>query len=381
MCDTCDDAAMVLPDGSTGPCQACRDFASDGASPTATTARKVRAVMPDNAPLVQAHRQLAATTASASYERPADASRWTNPADGTTASASEETITVQEAWEAAGGNPGIKATKQELLGALRAMDEAVDECDEKHRAPAPIQSASASGDCTDGGKCGAGGYCAECPHRAPAPSREAYDLLVEVARMVADGNFNQAECIAKARAALAGREAAPIDVPAGYAAWMNRTSAFPHADDTRHPFDAFKAGVEFAAAALAQPAAPVVGMREAFNVWCPYEGAPDPWKVWQDAWAACVVAARSAPVVPEGWTGRAFWVLEQFTEGRSTGYWDGGNSRSFTTDINKAVQFCRKDDAFWGTRGWRGQDTQIMEHIMLAAAPSHPEPAGGKEGA
>jgi hypothetical protein len=60
----------------------------------------------------------------------------------TTASASDETITVQEAWEAAGGNPGIKATKQELLDALRVMDEAVDECDDKH-GKAPQQAGEA----------------------------------------------------------------------------------------------------------------------------------------------------------------------------------------------------------------------------------------------
>jgi hypothetical protein len=100
----------------------------------------------------------AATTASASGEKPFagagawfpvdvlgnpmreyEPGKWENcewpssrapaPSPATTASASDETITVQEAWEAAGGNPGIKATKQELLDALRVMDEAVDECD------------------------------------------------------------------------------------------------------------------------------------------------------------------------------------------------------------------------------------------------------------
>lgn len=44
----------------------------------------------------------------------------------------EEKITVQEAWLAAGGNEGIKATRKELFDALKSMDEAVDECDEKH---------------------------------------------------------------------------------------------------------------------------------------------------------------------------------------------------------------------------------------------------------
>ena len=36
------------------------------------------------------------------------------------------TIGIQEAWEAAGGNPGIKATKAELIEALNSLDEACD---------------------------------------------------------------------------------------------------------------------------------------------------------------------------------------------------------------------------------------------------------------
>jgi hypothetical protein len=39
----------------------------------------------------------------------------------------DEYVSVQEAWEAAGGNPGIKANRTELLEALRLMDEADDE--------------------------------------------------------------------------------------------------------------------------------------------------------------------------------------------------------------------------------------------------------------
>lgn len=42
-------------------------------------------------------------------------------------------ISIQEAWEAAGGNPGIKATRQDLLEALKAMDEAIG--DDDARAP------------------------------------------------------------------------------------------------------------------------------------------------------------------------------------------------------------------------------------------------------
>lgn len=40
-----------------------------------------------------------------------------------------QTIGIQEVWEAAGGNPGIKATRDELLEALQAMDEAIDAAD------------------------------------------------------------------------------------------------------------------------------------------------------------------------------------------------------------------------------------------------------------
>lgn len=38
MCESCDDPAMILPDGSTGPCQACQDFAGESVQTEATTA-------------------------------------------------------------------------------------------------------------------------------------------------------------------------------------------------------------------------------------------------------------------------------------------------------------------------------------------------------
>jgi hypothetical protein len=60
-----------------------------------------------------------------------------------------------------------------------------------------------------------------------------------------------------------------------------------------------------------------------------------------------------------------FWVIEQFTDGQSSGYWDGGSSRSFVAAIDKAVQFCRKEDAATIKRGWHWQDCQITEHLML----------------
>ena len=40
-------------------------------------------------------------------------------------------VSVQEAWEASGGNPGIKATREELLSTLRMMSEAEDEWDDR----------------------------------------------------------------------------------------------------------------------------------------------------------------------------------------------------------------------------------------------------------
>lgn len=38
-------------------------------------------------------------------------------------------LSVQEAWEAAGGNPGIKPSKVDLLDALRMLDKVCDEAD------------------------------------------------------------------------------------------------------------------------------------------------------------------------------------------------------------------------------------------------------------
>lgn len=41
-----------------------------------------------------------------------------------------EMISLQEVWEAAGGHPEIKATKEEVLLVLRLLDQCVDEQDE-----------------------------------------------------------------------------------------------------------------------------------------------------------------------------------------------------------------------------------------------------------
>lgn len=62
---------------------------------------------------------------------------------------------------------------------------------------------------------------------------------------------------------------------------------------------------------------------------------------------------------------RTFWVVEQFTNGIGGKYWDGGNSRSFVTDIDKAIQFCRHDDAFWASKGWHWGDTKITQHVVI----------------
>ena len=44
-----------------------------------------------------------------------------------------EHVTIQEVWEAAGGNPGIKPAKSDLLSTLRMLDAAVDEAAEIRR--------------------------------------------------------------------------------------------------------------------------------------------------------------------------------------------------------------------------------------------------------
>lgn len=59
-----------------------------------------------------------------------------------------------------------------------------------------------------------------------------------------------------------------------------------------------------------------------------------------------------------------FWVLERSVNG-SPRYWDGGHAESQTANIGDALQFARKQDAFWATRdrgqyGWR-----IVEHAWM----------------
>jgi len=67
-----------------------------------------------------------------------------------------------------------------------------------------------------------------------------------------------------------------------------------------------------------------------------------------------------------------FWVIERFENGKSQGYWAGDSSRDFITEIDNAIQFCRKEDAWRIKRGWHWNDTQVTEHAYLErlAAPS-----------
>lgn len=67
---------------------------------------------------------------------------------------------------------------------------------------------------------------------------------------------------------------------------------------------------------------------------------------------------------------RSFWVVERFENGKSAGYWGGGHSRQFIMDINKAIQFCRRDDAMWCITGWHWKDVELTEHIMIGDTPA-----------
>ena len=52
-----------------------------------------------------------------------------------------ETITIQEAWEAAGGNPGIKASKEDLIAALQLLNQVCNEADQPEQEPIPFSGA------------------------------------------------------------------------------------------------------------------------------------------------------------------------------------------------------------------------------------------------
>jgi hypothetical protein len=73
----------------------------------------------------------------------------------------------------------------------------------------------------------------------------------------------------------------------------------------------------------------------------------------------------------------SFWVIEQFTDGKSSGYWGGLSSREFTPDIESAIQFHRRWDAAWAIKGWHWTDVRPTEHTMMApprAAMDAPRP-------
>lgn len=73
-----------------------------------------------------------------------------------------------------------------------------------------------------------------------------------------------------------------------------------------------------------------------------------------------------------------FWVVERFENERSAGYWSGGNSRAFLTDIEKAVHFCRREDAMWTIIGWHWGDVQITEHAYVENTRPQPAPPAGE---
>lgn len=50
----------------------------------------------------------------------------------------QDTMTVQEVWVAAGGNPGMRATKQDVLDALKLLDEVCEEADRKPAQQEPV---------------------------------------------------------------------------------------------------------------------------------------------------------------------------------------------------------------------------------------------------
>lgn len=75
----------------------------------------------------------------------------------------------------------------------------------------------------------------------------------------------------------------------------------------------------------------------------------------------------------------SYWVVERMEDGRSAGYWDGGNSRQFQPDITKAVQYRRRQDALTAIIGWHWKDVVITEHLDIRAlATPAKQPEGGE---
>jgi hypothetical protein len=79
--------------------------------------------------------------------------------------------------------------------------------------------------------------------------------------------------------------------------------------DDRNPFKGYTESAEITRArefldkapqpATAPASAPAQSEREAFEAWCPYQGSPDPWTVWQAAWQARAALPAADRVQPE----------------------------------------------------------------------------------
>ena len=69
---------------------------------------------------------------------PLDAAAYSVPLFTGAPVADDGCISVQEAWEAAGGNPGMKASKSDLLDALGMLDKVCDEADTAPVSPASV---------------------------------------------------------------------------------------------------------------------------------------------------------------------------------------------------------------------------------------------------
>ena len=67
----------------------------------------------------------------------------------------------------------------------------------------------------------------------------------------------------------------------------------------------------------------------------------------------------------------SFWVIEQFVDGKSQGYWFGNSSREFSTDIDKAIQFRRREDAARVKSAWHWKDTEVTEHMYVPLPSAH----------
>jgi len=80
------------------------------------------------------------------------------------------------------------------------------------------------------------------------------------------------------------------------------------------------------------------------------------------------LASTRAYLDREGVAVQSFWVIEQFKDGVGGKYWAGDSSRDFVDDVEKAVQYRRKSDAWRATRGWHWTDIKHTEHLILPPA-------------